>query len=96
MARGASDEQIRLLVGDNILRVWGSIERRAKEIQAEGEKPVEEEWEGRKWHRGYKHSPYMYRETRELAAREDWSQPEQFNVDSSGKHAPAVKADNDL
>ncbi|KAI1209011.1 membrane dipeptidase-domain-containing protein [Annulohypoxylon truncatum] len=96
MARGASDDQIRLLVGDNILRVWGTIDRRAKEIQAEGEKPVEEEWEGRKWHRGYKHSPYMFRETRELAAREDWGEPEQFNVDKSGKHASIAKADNDI
>ncbi|KAI2473611.1 membrane dipeptidase-domain-containing protein [Annulohypoxylon bovei var. microspora] len=96
MARGATDDQIKLLVGDNILRVWASIERRAQEIQSQGEKPVEEEWEWRKWHRGYKSSPYMYRETRERAAREDWGQPEQFNVDKSGNHATTVKAENDL
>ncbi|KAI1414744.1 membrane dipeptidase-domain-containing protein [Hypoxylon sp. FL1857] len=96
MARGATDDQIRLLVGDNILRVWESIERRAREIQALGEKPVEEEWEGRKWHKGYRNSPYMYRETHERAVREDWGQPDQFNVDKSGKHGAVVKAENDL
>ncbi|KAI0147948.1 membrane dipeptidase-domain-containing protein [Hypoxylon sp. NC0597] len=96
MARGATDEQIRLLAGDNILRVWESIERRAQEIQTEGEKPVEEEWEGRKWHKGYKNSPYMYRETRERAARENWGQPDQFNVDKFGKHGATLKAENDL
>ncbi|KAL7629559.1 hypothetical protein AAE478_001080 [Parahypoxylon ruwenzoriense] len=96
MARGATDDQVRLLVGDNLLRVWESIQRRAQEIQAEGEQPVEEEYEGRKWHKGYKNSPYMYRETRERAAREDWGQPDQFNVDKSGKHAAAIKAEKDV
>ncbi|KAI1373213.1 membrane dipeptidase-domain-containing protein [Hypoxylon crocopeplum] len=96
MARGATDDQIRLLVGDNLLRVWESIQRRAQEIQAGGDKPVEEEWEGRKWHKGYKNSPYMYRETREKAARENWGQPDQFNVDTSGTHGAAVKAEKDL
>ncbi|KAJ3544798.1 hypothetical protein NM208_g2855 [Fusarium decemcellulare] len=46
MQRGATDEQIRLLAGENILRVWGNIEKRSKEIQATGEKPVEEEYGG--------------------------------------------------
>ncbi|KAI2781639.1 membrane dipeptidase-domain-containing protein [Daldinia loculata] len=96
MARGATDDQIKLLVGENILRVWESIEHRAREIQAEGERPVEEEWEGRKWHKGYKNSPYMYRETRERAAREDWGQPDQFNVGKSGQHGTAVKDEKDL
>ncbi|KAI2623628.1 membrane dipeptidase-domain-containing protein [Hypomontagnella submonticulosa] len=92
MARGATDAQIRLLAGDNILRVWESIQRRAREIQAEGEKPVEEEWEGRKWHKGYRNSPYMYRETRERAVKEDWGQPDQFNVGKSGGHGAVLKA----
>ncbi|KAI5866823.1 membrane dipeptidase-domain-containing protein [Durotheca rogersii] len=96
MARGATDDQIRLLAGDNLLRVWESIQGRAREIQAEGGKPVEEEWEGRQWHKGYKNSPYMYRETRKRAAREDWGQPDQFNVDKSGKHRAAVKAEKDV
>lgn len=85
MARGATDDQIRLLAGDNLLRVWGDIERRAQEIQAT-EQPVEEEWEGRDWHHGYKHSPYMLRETREKAAREGWGEPHMFSVDKDGRH----------
>ncbi|KAK6954065.1 hypothetical protein Daesc_004027 [Daldinia eschscholtzii] len=96
MARGATDDQIKLLVGENILRVWESIERRAREIQSGGEKPVEEEWEGRKWHKGYKNSPYMYRETRERAAREDWGQPDQFNVGKTGQHGTIVKDEKDI
>lgn len=32
IACGAIDEQIRLLIGDNILHVWDVIERRAKEV----------------------------------------------------------------
>ena len=86
MARGATDEQIKLLAGDNLLRVWGEIQRRAKEIQLE-EPPVEEEWEGRKWAHGYKSSPYMFRSTREQAARENWGQPNQFSVENDGKHS---------
>ncbi|CAH0027120.1 unnamed protein product [Clonostachys rhizophaga] len=85
MARGATDDQIRLLVGENLLRVWANIEQRAKEIQAE-EPPVEEEWEGRKWQHGYKSSPYMFRETREIAIKEDWGQPHQFNVATKGSN----------
>ncbi|ORY15348.1 membrane dipeptidase-domain-containing protein, partial [Clohesyomyces aquaticus] len=80
MARGATDEKIHGLVGDNIIRVWGNIQRRGEEIRAEGRKPVEEEREGRVWHRGYKSSPYMYRRTRERAAEEGWGQPNQSSV----------------
>jgi membrane dipeptidase len=94
MARGATDDQIRLLAGDNLLRVWGDIERRAKEIQAE-ELPVEEEWEGRNWHHGYKNSPYMFRETREKAARADWGEPHQFSVGLEGKHS-GLKAEHQV
>lgn len=94
MARGATDDQIRLLVGDNLIRVWGDIEHRALEIQAE-ELPVEDEWEGREWHHGYKSSPYMFRETREQANREDWGEPHQFSVGQGGKHA-GLKAEKDL
>ncbi|KAF4956252.1 hypothetical protein FSARC_11651 [Fusarium sarcochroum] len=85
MARGATDQQIRLLVGENLLRVWGKIEQRGKEIQLI-EPPVEEEWEGRKWQTGYKSSPYMFRETRERAVREAWGQPHQFSVNEQGRH----------
>lgn len=79
MARGVSDDQIRRLAGDNILRVWDNIQRRGLELQKE-EFPVEDEWEGRKWHNGYKSSPYMFRATRERAARENWGQPNQFKA----------------
>ncbi|KAH7014655.1 membrane dipeptidase-domain-containing protein [Microdochium trichocladiopsis] len=96
MARGATDAQIRLLVGDNLIRVWGDIERRGQEIRASGEKPVEEEWEGRTWHHAYKTSPYMLRETRGRAAREDWGEPNQFSVGKSGQHQGAVKEDKHL
>ncbi|KAH8690459.1 membrane dipeptidase-domain-containing protein [Talaromyces proteolyticus] len=97
MARGATDQQIRLLVGENLLRVWADIERRGREIQAEGSKPVEEEWEGRKWHTHYRSSPYMYRSTREKAIKEGWGEPNQFNVGKTGKHEEKiVKADEDI
>ncbi|KAM0335653.1 hypothetical protein ACHAQA_000702 [Verticillium albo-atrum] len=87
MARGATDEQIGQLAGGNLLRVWADIERRGEEIRAEGDLPVEEEWEGRKWQHGYKSSPYMYRETRDRAAKEGWGQPNQFNVKSEAQSA---------
>ncbi|KAH9909727.1 membrane dipeptidase-domain-containing protein [Xylariomycetidae sp. FL2044] len=96
LARGVTDEQIRGLVGDNILRVWGNIQQRGAEIRAEGEKPVEEEWEGRQWHKGYRHSPYMYRETRERARRENWGDPEQFNVAKADETMAGVKDEGDL
>ncbi|KAF2811330.1 uncharacterized protein BDZ99DRAFT_385120 [Mytilinidion resinicola] len=64
MERGATDEQVKLLVGENILRVWGNIEQRAKEIQASGELPVEAEWERREWHKGLRGSPWMLRGSR--------------------------------
>ncbi|GAM41910.1 hypothetical protein TCE0_042r15407 [Talaromyces pinophilus] len=97
MARGATDDQIRLLVGDNLLRVWADIQRRGEEIQAEGSRPVEDEWEGRKWHTHYRSSPYMYRSTRERAIREGWGEPNQFNVGKTGKHEQKiVKTDEDI
>lgn len=86
MARGATDDQIRKLVGDNLIRVWGEIEQRGKEIRAL-EPPVEDEWEGREWHHGYSSSPYMFRETRELAAKNNWGEPHQFSVRKDGKHS---------
>ncbi|KAF2732611.1 hypothetical protein EJ04DRAFT_513769 [Polyplosphaeria fusca] len=63
MERGATDEQVKMLVGDNILRVWAEVERAAKGIQASGELPVEEEYEGRKWALGLKGDPWMLRES---------------------------------
>ncbi|KAI1773190.1 membrane dipeptidase-domain-containing protein [Hypoxylon cercidicola] len=92
MERGATDEQIRLLAGENILRAWSQIEQRAHEIQATGEKPVEEEYEGRQWHKGLKDAPWMLRGSREKAIEAGAAdKPYMFNVDGSGKHNPAVK-----
>lgn len=48
MRRGASDEQVRKLAGENILRVWRQNEIVSAEMQKwNGEKPVESFWEGR-------------------------------------------------
>lgn len=60
LQRGATDEQIRLLAGENILRVWAEVEKRAGELQAT-EKPVEREYEGRRWHKGFVGDPFMLR-----------------------------------
>ncbi|KAM0417082.1 hypothetical protein ACHAPT_012920 [Fusarium lateritium] len=60
LQRGATDEQIRLLAGENILRVWADVERRAKELQVT-EEPAEDEYEGRQWHKGFTGDPYMLR-----------------------------------
>jgi membrane dipeptidase len=48
MRRGATDEQVRKLVGENILRVWQQNEIIAAHIQNQKDgKPVESIWEGR-------------------------------------------------
>lgn len=48
MRRGATDEQIKRLVGENILRVWRENEKVAAEIQnGVDSQPVESFWEGR-------------------------------------------------
>ena len=96
MARGATDDQIRGLAGENLLRVWANVEQRSRELQQEGHNPVEEEWEGREWHHAYKSSPYMMRKTREKAALEDWGEPNQFNVNKGGKHQPVVKEERHI
>lgn len=92
MERGVTDEQIRLLAGENLLRVWEGIERAANAIQATGEKPSEEEYEGRDWHKGLKNSPWMLRGSKEKAATNGaQDKPYMFNVDVEGKHNPTVK-----
>ncbi|KAM0348747.1 hypothetical protein ACHAPU_004186 [Fusarium lateritium] len=86
MQRGAADEQIRLLAGENILRVWGKIEKSAKAIQATGEKPVEEEYEGREWHKGYSTDPYMLRGGLEEAIKNGAKiEEDMFDLDSEGR-----------
>ena len=92
MERGISDEHIRLFAGENLLRTWSAIEKRAVEIQATGEKPVEEEYEGRQWHKGMKDAPWMLRGSRQKAVEAGAAdKPYMFNVDTDGKHNPAVK-----
>ncbi|KAI1407140.1 membrane dipeptidase-domain-containing protein [Hypoxylon sp. FL1857] len=92
MERGVTDEQIRLFAGENILRVWSNIEQRAREIQATGEKPVDEEYEGRQWHKGLKDSPWILRGSRQKAIEAGAAdKPYMFNVDDDGKHNPAIK-----
>ncbi|KAI1329052.1 dipeptidyl aminopeptidase [Xylariaceae sp. FL0255] len=49
MRRGATDEEVRKLVGENILRVWRENERVAATLL--DQKPVEEVWADRKWTR---------------------------------------------
>ena len=51
LRRGATDEQVRKLVGENVLRVWKKNEVNARQRQRRGEKPWEDIWEGRRWFR---------------------------------------------
>jgi len=71
MERGATDEQICMFAGENLLRVWTDIERRAKEIQAEGTTPNEAVWEERidGWTSGVGNDPFMFRSSREKAQK---------------------------
>lgn len=59
MRRGATDAQIRGLVGGNILRVWRENEINAEMFSAAGELPVEDVWSGRKWSRWDNPLPIM-------------------------------------
>ncbi|KAL4876201.1 putative dipeptidase [Aspergillus karnatakaensis] len=63
MERGATDEQIRKFAGENMLRVWRDVERVAERLQAQGEKPNEAYWEGRKWVRDEIPMPRMFRDS---------------------------------
>ncbi|KAH8881098.1 dipeptidyl aminopeptidase [Thozetella sp. PMI_491] len=58
MKRGATDSQIRKLVGENILRAMEQNEKVAAALSAEIQ-PVEEFWEGRKWTRWNNPLPRM-------------------------------------
>ncbi|KAI1637560.1 dipeptidyl aminopeptidase [Biscogniauxia mediterranea] len=57
MRRGATDEQVRKLVGENILRVWRENERVAATLV--DELPAEDVWEDRKWSRWNNPLPVM-------------------------------------
>ena len=57
--RGATEEQLALCAGENILRVWNDVTQMAQKLQNEGMMPVEDTWEGRKFWRydGYYQMP---------------------------------------
>ncbi|KAF4763119.1 hypothetical protein N7455_010326 [Penicillium solitum] len=57
MRRGATDKQIRKLIGENILRVWSRNEQNAEKFASE--KPIEDVWEGRSWSRWNNPLPNM-------------------------------------
>lgn len=59
LRRGATDEQVRKLVGENVLRVWKQNEINARHRQRRGEKPWEDVWEGRRWSRLDGETPIM-------------------------------------
>ncbi|RMY62803.1 hypothetical protein D0863_10828 [Hortaea werneckii] len=57
--RGASEEQLRKVAGENMIRVWQKVEDVSCRLQSEGMLPVEDVWEGRQWWRydGYYQMP---------------------------------------
>ncbi|KAF8858685.1 dipeptidyl aminopeptidase [Acephala macrosclerotiorum] len=60
LRRGATDEQVRKLLGENILRVWAQNEEVAARLQhIDQVKPVEDVWDGRKWTRWDNPLPVM-------------------------------------
>jgi membrane dipeptidase len=61
MARGATDAEIRLFAGENLIRVWREVEQASKRIQATGEMPSEEVWDGRNWKVSSPRLPRMFR-----------------------------------
>ncbi|EXJ78932.1 hypothetical protein A1O3_08432 [Capronia epimyces CBS 606.96] len=69
MRRGASDEQVRKLVGENILRVWRQNELNAQVWR--NDLPVEDVWEGRRWTRWNNPLPLMIPgNTQRIAAKD--------------------------
>ncbi|KAJ5682213.1 hypothetical protein N7462_005378 [Penicillium macrosclerotiorum] len=57
MRRGATDLQVKKMVGQNILRAWRENERNAQNFV--NEKPIEDVWEGRSWSRWNNPLPNM-------------------------------------
>jgi len=57
--RGATEEQLAKVAGENILRVWRGVEHTRDVMKAEGVLPVEDVWEDRTWWRydGYYQMP---------------------------------------
>ncbi|KAF2016065.1 hypothetical protein BU24DRAFT_409220 [Aaosphaeria arxii CBS 175.79] len=88
MQRGATDSQAQSLAGENILRVWEQVERKAQQIQATGRKPIESEYSEREWTKGFAEDPYMLRGSRERLAADAPPMPDVYNTgkktDTSG------------
>lgn len=57
--RGATEEQLALVVGKNLMRVWKGVELIRDQMKAEGVLPVEDVWDDRTWWRydGYYQMP---------------------------------------
>ncbi|KAK6067112.1 membrane dipeptidase [Seiridium cupressi] len=57
--RGATEEQLAKVAGQNILRVWRGVAKVRDQMKAEGVLPVEDVWEDRTWWRydGYYQMP---------------------------------------
>lgn len=57
--RGATEEQLGKVAGENILRVWRGVEKTRDEMKKEGVLPVEDVWDDRTWWRydGYYQMP---------------------------------------
>lgn len=49
--RGATEEQLALCAGENILRVWNGVVQISRDLQGKGTKVVEDTWEERKFWR---------------------------------------------
>ncbi|KAK6203090.1 renal dipeptidase family [Scheffersomyces amazonensis] len=71
--RGATDEQIRGLMGGNILRVWKENEVIAKKLQASGAPISESIWSERKWYTksGAAKLPHLYEGSLDVFFKKD-------------------------
>lgn len=66
LARGVSDDNAKLLIGNNILRVWEEAQQIAQRLQDGGEQPSEGYYEGRQWDATYANQvPNMFPKTNE-------------------------------
>jgi len=73
LRRGATDAQVKKLLGENILRVWRENEIVAIRLQhLEGKKPIEDVWEGRRWTRWNNPLPVMIEGNRERIRARDY------------------------
>lgn len=57
--RGATEEQLAKVAGENMIRVWEGVTKVKDKMSSEGILPVEDVWEGKKWWRydGYHQMP---------------------------------------